>query len=276
MPAGLRDVRSGLYSTPIPQELVSMPENSLELHPLSPHTVHPLSAWRWFMAGWKCYRSLPLASSVYAAIYTVFGLTSGLFVWYVEALPMLFPLAMSFLLVGPIAATGFYQLSRTHRESGVPSLASAVRAWFGHASLWILAILSGFLWLIWITDAAILYGLYFGGSVDPGFLPRFGFTDTLPAFGVFASLMWLALGLIIFGVNAFSVPLLFEDRVSLPLAIGCSVRGILRNPVAMFGWAGLVVVVVLVSLAFPPLFLVALPVLAYGSEACYREVYSEE
>lgn len=240
--------------------------------PPRPAAVRSLAPIRWLAAGWRGYLAQPAVSSAYAALFVLVGLFGSAMAWRFDVLPMLYPLAMSFMLVGPVAATGFYRLSAARRAGRRPGLGEALRAWRGHAALWVLAIFSGFLWLIWITDAAILYGLYFGSS-HPGLLPQFGFVRTWPAFTVFATLMWLLVGLIIFTVNALSVPLLFESRLSLPLAVGCSARAVFGNPLAMFGWAALLTVTVLISFAVPPLFLVTLPVLAYGSEACYRDLY---
>ncbi|MEW9898641.1 DUF2189 domain-containing protein [Chitinivorax sp. PXF-14] len=240
--------------------------------PLRPLAVPPLAPRAWLVAGWRSYLAQPAVSSAYAALFVLAGLFGSAMAWRFDLLPMLYPLAMSFMLVGPVAATGFYRLSAARRAGQRPGLGEALQAWRGHAELWVLAIFSGFLWLIWMTDAAILYGLYFGSS-HPGLLPQFGFERTWPAFSVFATLMWLLVGLIIFSVNALSVPLLFESRLSLPLAVGCSVRAIFGNPLAMFGWAIVLTLVVLVSFIVPLLFLVTLPVLAYGSEACYRDIY---
>jgi uncharacterized membrane protein len=52
-------------------------------------------------------------------IYPVVGLMLAWLTFGQEMLPLLFPLASGFALVGPVAAVGLYEMSR-RREQGIP------------------------------------------------------------------------------------------------------------------------------------------------------------
>ena len=52
-------------------------------------------------------------------IYPLVGISLALLTFGYETLPLLFPLASGFALVGPVAAVGLYEMSR-RREQGIP------------------------------------------------------------------------------------------------------------------------------------------------------------
>src|SRR5438309_3802922 len=67
--------------------------------------------------GWGDFNAIPTHAVVLCVIYPVLGLVLFRMVLGYSLLPLLFPLAAGFTLIGPFAALGLYELSR-RRERG--------------------------------------------------------------------------------------------------------------------------------------------------------------
>jgi uncharacterized membrane protein len=228
--------------------------------------------------GWRTFSAIPVPSIMFAALFACFGLA---LLWAVGVLgvsPMALPFAGGFMLVGPALLTGFFRLSDLRGLGERPRFADALVA-FGRApgGLWVVALLCAFLFLIWITDAAVLYAFTIGGQHLPYELPwLLRWQSDIAAFEMWAALLGAALALMILAVSAFSVPLLHERRASLAQAVSASVRAVFGNLTASIGWALLLTAVTMLSILLLPLLLVTLPVLAYASQALYWRVFPSD
>jgi len=67
--------------------------------------------------GWEDFKAVPSHAIILCLIYPVLGLVLARTVSGYAVLPLLFPLAAGFALLGPFAALGLYELSR-RRERG--------------------------------------------------------------------------------------------------------------------------------------------------------------
>jgi uncharacterized membrane protein len=67
--------------------------------------------------GWEDFKAVPSHAVILCVIYPVLGLVLARTVLGYSVLPLLFPLAAGFALLGPFAALGLYELSR-RRERG--------------------------------------------------------------------------------------------------------------------------------------------------------------
>src|ERR1700720_497997 len=67
--------------------------------------------------GWEDFKAVPSHAIILCVIYPVLGLVLFRMVLGYAVLPLLFPLAAGFTLIGPFAALGLYELSR-RRERG--------------------------------------------------------------------------------------------------------------------------------------------------------------
>ena len=67
--------------------------------------------------GWEDFKEVPSHAIILCVIYPVIGLVLARAVLGYSVLPLLFPLAAGFALLGPFAALGLYELSR-RRELG--------------------------------------------------------------------------------------------------------------------------------------------------------------
>jgi uncharacterized membrane protein len=227
--------------------------------------------------GWRRFRAVPGPSSAFAAVFALIGL---LLLWGVGRFgvsPMALPFAGGFMLVGPVVLTGFFRMADLHDAGRVPRLRDALGAFArAPAGLWVVALLCTFLFLIWITDAAVLYAFTIGGEHLPYELPwGLRLERHIVAFQLWASLMGAVLAFIIFAVAAFSVPLLHARRASLAQAVSASVRAVIGNLAASLAWGMLLTGATVLSIVLLPLLVVTLPVLAYASYALYRAAFPD-
>src|ERR1700723_2951640 len=114
--------------------------------------------------GWEDFKAVPSHAIILCVIYPVLGLVLARTVLGYSVLPLLFPLAAGFALLGPFAALGLYELSR-RRELG-----QQASAWdaldvlqspsFG-AMLGLGTLLFA-LFVVWIATAQAIYVAAFG------------------------------------------------------------------------------------------------------------------
>jgi len=226
--------------------------------------------------GWDDFQAMPSHAIILCAIYPVLGLVLFRLVLGYSVLPLLFPLAAGFTLIGPFAALGLYELSR-RRESGEEAAAwhaiYVLRAPSFGAMLE-LGLLLFALFVTWIASADAIYIAIFGYAPAAS-IPDFAMRILTTPQG------WL---LIIVGCGVgflFAVVALFISVVAFPLildrhataidAIRTSLRVARQNPLPIAAW-GLIVAALLVigSLPFFVGLAVVLPVLGHATWHLYR------
>lgn len=221
--------------------------------------------------GWQIAQQTLIASLSYAAIFVLGGalvfallLTRG---WT----PFLLPAAGAFMLIGPVVLAGFFGIAQAH-DTQRPLGMAAVVAGFAGASraLWALSLVCGLLFMIFITDAAILYA-YMLGDRPIGLGEMGAAMAGVSRFGLWAAVSGGIVAFLLYAVSAFAVPLLCECRAGLVQAVVISVRVVFGNfPVAMV-WGGLLAALMIGSILLLPLLFWTLPWLAYASRALYRQ-----
>src|SRR6478752_2714080 len=76
--------------------------------------------------GWEDFKAIPTHAVVLCVIYPVLGLVLFRMVLGHSLLPLLFPLAAGFTLIGPFAGLGLYELSRRRERGEEPSAMDAL------------------------------------------------------------------------------------------------------------------------------------------------------
>jgi len=228
--------------------------------------------------GWRTFRTLPAVSISYAGVFALVGLVLLSGIGHLGLSPMALPLAGGFLLVGPALLTGFFRLA-VFAAYGRPARLSDAFAAFARApaGLWLIGSICAFLFLVWITDAAVLYAMMIGTEHLPFELPwLIKLERHVIAFELWGSLMGSVLAFIIFAISAFSVPLLHEGRADVVQAVLASVRAVLGNFSTSIAWGLILTGGTLLAILLLLLFPAVLPVLAYASFALYRRVFPLE
>src|ERR1700704_2504989 len=228
--------------------------------------------------GWEDFKAVPSHAIVLCVIYPVLGLVLFRMVVGYSVLPLLFPLAAGFTLIGPFAAVGLYELSR-RRERGEEAAAwdavHVLRAPSFGAMLGLGALLL-ILFITWIAVADAIYIATFGhapAATIPDFAARVLTTPegwTLIIVGCGVGFLFAVVALC---VSVVSFPLMLDRHATAIDAIRTSLQAVMKNPLGMAAW-GLIVAVLLVvgSLPFFVGLAVVLPVLGHATWHFYRKV----
>lgn len=221
--------------------------------------------------GWALANATRGVSSAYAAIFTLAGLAIVGTLLARGLTPFVVAAAGAFMLVGPAILAGFFGIARAH-EAGEAVRFSSVFSGFTAAApaLWALALVCALLFMIFVTDAAILYSYMVGGTpvwLD-GVVPE---SANVMKFLVWGSLSGLFIAFLLYCVSAFAVPLLCERRAGLVNAVAASVRIVFGNFAPALLWAALLGTLTIASVLLLPLLPLTLPWLAYASRALYRQ-----
>src|SRR6202795_2486752 len=232
--------------------------------------------------GWEDFKAVPSHAIILCVIYPVLGLMLARSVLGRSVLPLLFPLAAGFALVGPFAALGLYELSR-RRENGEPATAwDAIEVVRSPSFGGILALgtLLLALFVTWVATAQAIYVAAFGyeGATGiPDFLTRVLTTSQgwwLIVVGCGVGFLFAVVALC---VSVVSFPLMLDRHAGAFDAMATSLRAVAKNPVPMAAW-GLIVAVLLV-LGSLPAFLglaIVIPLLGHATWHLYRKVIAPD
>ncbi|CAM5464622.1 hypothetical protein TMEC54S_03605 [Thauera mechernichensis] len=245
-------------------------ESAATLQP-APLTLADLKAA--IATGIAQYRAAPGLSSAFAGVFVALGLLMYVVLEFATIAPMSLSLAGGFMLVGPALLAGFFSVADKLRAGRRPSVGDV---WDGFRQLprggWAISFVCGLLFLIWITDAGILYG-FMVGREPIGFLRLLHLEEIVVSYAGYSAIMGAVLAFILFAVSAFSLPLIFDGRAQLVSGVVASVRAVFGRFAVMMCWAGVLSLVIIASALFLPLLLVSLPVMAYASRELYLRTF---
>lgn len=226
--------------------------------------------------GFDDFKEMPSHAIMLCIIYPVLGIVLARLVLGYSVMPLLFPLAAGFALIGPFAAIGLYEMSR-RRELG-----EDVSAWYAFSVLrspsftGMLAVgvmLLG-LFVTWIAAAQEVYVWTFGNApaaTIPDFVQRVLTTPEGWMLIVVGCGVGFVFALVALCVSVISFPLMLDRHTGAMDAVMTSLRVSLANPLVIGAW-GFVVAALLVAGTIP-LFLglaVVIPLLGHATWHLYR------
>ncbi len=209
----------------------------------------------------------PILTLVFARVYAGY-----------EVLPLVFPLLAGYTLIGPLVATGMYELSR-RREQGLDISRMHAFEVLASPSIRAIATLGVVLLVIyfaWLFAAQAIYVQHFG-SAPPESITEFARQVFTTSSGRSLIIVGCGVGFVfaavVFTLSVVSFPMLLDRDVGVMTAVQTSARAVLANPITMAIWGFIVAATLLIGSL--PLFVglaVALPVLGHATWHLYRKI----
>jgi uncharacterized membrane protein len=227
----------------------------------------------WLARGWHDLLAAPVPGLLHGLAVTSFGLLLLLLAH--RQFWLLAGAFSGFLLIGPLAATGLYAVSRALEARDKPTLLTALAAWkprdhrlvlFG-----LLLAAAGTCWVL--TSASMITAFAPEAVSDPvDFLHVVVLSEQSWLFEG-----WLALGGVlvapVYASSVVAIPLMLERRISVLGAVLTSWRAVLQSPGPMALWGALLMAITLVGMSTLLLgLIIAVPWLSYASWHAYRDL----
>lgn len=228
--------------------------------------------------GWEDFKAVPSHAIMLCAIYPVLGLMLARAVLGYSVLPLLFPLAAGFALLGPFAALGLYELSRRRELGQTPSAwqATSVLRSPSFGSMLALGALLLTLFVVWVATAQAIYVAAFGyepAADIPGFATRVLTTPEGRWLIVVGCGVGFLFALAALCLSVVSFPMMLDRHAGVADAMLTSMRVMVKNPLTMAAWG--IIVAALLVLGSIPFFLglaVVVPLLGHATWHLYRKV----
>lgn len=195
-----------------------------------------------------------------------------------DVLPLVFPMLAGYTIIGPLVATGMYELSR-RREKNLDISRGHAFEIIRLSSFGSIAKLSAIMmaiYFIWLGAAWVIYAETVGSSVPESLIDFALQILTTPAGW---ALIFIGCGAgfviatVVFTLSVVSFPMLVHRDVSVSMAVQTSIRAVVANPITMGMWAFIVGgSLVLGALPFFVGLCVVLPVLGHATWHLYRKV----
>ncbi|MBQ0823336.1 DUF2189 domain-containing protein [Microvirga terrae] len=228
--------------------------------------------------GFDDFWAMPSHLVFLGLIYPVVGVCLAALTFSNNALPLLYPLASGFALIGPIAGIGLYEISR-RRELGLSTSwqdAFNVLKSPSIPSIIALGILLLVIFLTWLTTARLLYQSIFGYEVPASFaqlISQVLTTSEGMRLIVLGNIAGFVFAVAVLSISVISFPLLLDRDVGAAVAVYTSVKAVVMNPLTMALWGLIVAAALLIGSI--PLFVglaIVMPVLGHATWHLYRRV----
>jgi uncharacterized membrane protein len=211
-------------------------------------------------------------------IYPLAGVVLAAVAFNANLLMMLFPLASGFAILGPVAATGLYEMSRRREQGEHVTWLDAMKVFNSPAigSIFGIGLVLLAIFGVWLAVAYQIGVATIGAETPPTlrvFLENVFLSEASPALilgGVGVGFLFAALA---FAISVVSVPLLLDRDLGLWIAIKTSFKAVMTNFGVMVLWAAIIAgALVLGSIPALVGLIVVVPILGHASWHLYRKM----
>ena len=255
--------------------LLAVPSGQVEMPAVAEVSLQDLKAA--LRAGWSDLRAAPRFGLGFGAFYVIAGWVLVAALLREDYGALVVPAMSGFLLFGPFAALGLYEVSR-RRETGEPLSARPILLAFrrhGGTQIALFGLFLTFVTLIWLKAAAFLYAIEFG-------LEPLSFGDLVWTvlttwqgwrFAIIGHVVGAVFAGLVFATSLCALPLLLDRDLDVVTATIASVRAVRRNLGPMLAWGVLIAGFMLASAATGLLgLIVALPLLGHATWHLHRRL----
>lgn len=226
--------------------------------------------------GYADFMAMPSHLVFVGLIYPILGIFLSSLAFGQATLPLLFPLASGFALVGPLAGIGLYELSRRRERGEEPTWKQAFDVLRSPAIGTIvgMGLVLVVIFLLWMATAYTLFHAIIGPRLQesyPDLLREILTTGRGWALIVVGNVVGLAFAVLVLTVSVVAFPLILDREVGIGTAMETSRRLVLENPRTMTAWGA--IVAGLLALGSIPLFVglaVVMPILGHATWHLYR------
>ncbi len=238
---------------------------------------HP---WSWLAEGWEDISTVPTVSYLWGAVFAAMGFILLFGLDLVDMDYLILPLALGFVLVGPIAAVAFYETSRRLGRGQAVGMGQAFAGLKRNGGQ--IALVGLFLLLAlfaWIRLASLEFMLFYGNeppALDNLYNALLMSPQSVP-FLALGLVTGAGLGAVVFAMTAVAVPMLIDHSdCDAMTAMLTSLEAVRQNWRPMMLWAALIGTLTLFGTAM--LFVglvVVMPLLGHASWHAYRDLVED-
>ena len=236
-------------------------------------TVEATAPLRWLSRGWDDFRATGFRGAWYGTVFALMGTLVSLV--YATRWQLTMGLTAGFFLVGPFVCTGIYELSRQRERGERLSLPASLACWRRNlGGIAFFAAILTFAMIVWARVSVVIFALF----SHTGFPTMRGMVrQILDLSNLEFLLVWAGVGFVFatlaFSISVVSIPLMLDRRTDTMMAIFSSVRALFTNPVPIYLWAALIVLIIGASLVFWfGLLIVTAPLIGHATWHAYRDL----
>ena len=221
--------------------------------------------FRWLQLGWQDYKTALRLSIEYGLFFAVGGLLLTLLLVMNSNEMTILSMAVLFILLGPLFAFGLYDISRQLQKGESPTLVHSINQIRNSAAnQWVFAVVVIVIGLIWMRAATMIH-IFYPDDAEPTL-------EELLSFLAIGSVTGAFFASLVFGISAFSLPMMVDRNVDAITASLTSLKAVMDNKWVATLWAFLILVLVAVGFAtFYLGLVVVLPVIGYATWHGYRD-----